>query len=325
MNDEHKLVDQKESIKDRLYALKDFLKDTSLHQELAIQCLAKTILDDWERAQKKLESISLGTTFFETLVDYLPRLFDNDPDFYNKSKIGSSTWSNMNRREYVAERDTVSKCILTLQLDILDAAVLMDKAGYTFMWNNKREMAIYFFIMNGIYDPMQVDNLLHECGFKRLFSHDLKVSSAIENILESSNSVVVERSTKTYIRFTTVSLERRVSEYGEEVPTSKSLLFYEFQIKNIGVVLKLYIGPGDSTLRQKLYEIAKSNQTVFTGMLNSLTARRTQIYAKDILTRERANMYRSYAEIETELRNKIEELLENEIPKIDEILVRNLV
>lgn len=157
---------------DSLHDLREFLANRELHKRFVIEDISSRILADGQRSKELLEELRSLTTFSEALNSRLAKRGIKHTDFYSDSMsyVGASTWSNMQLEDYVPARDTVNKCILALRLDILEAALLRDKAGYTFMWNNKREMAIYFFIMKGIYDPNKVDCHLHECGFKTLFT-----------------------------------------------------------------------------------------------------------------------------------------------------------
>jgi len=68
-------------------------------------------------------------------------------------------------------------------------------------------------------------------------------------------------SSKTYVRLTTSKLDTLIGKVGKGWNTTLRLLLFEFQIKNDKIVLKLIIGRGDDSIRQKLYNISASNGT----------------------------------------------------------------
>ena len=149
-----------------LLKLREFLGNKELHRELARGIMIPTTPDMWEQ----LKVFTGTTTFLEVILEHLKARDYDHTEFYNYANIRAQTWSKMQAEQYIPSRDTVSKSILTLKLDVLEAALLMDRAGYTFMWNNQRELAIYFCIANKTYDLRTVDCLLVTSGFKALFS-----------------------------------------------------------------------------------------------------------------------------------------------------------
>lgn len=78
----------------------------------------------------------------------------------------------MHNRTHNVSKLTVFRAVLTLKLDYLDAAILMEKAGYTFRTNDMMDVVITCLLRVGMYDRTCVDTLLVERGLPTLFSSE---------------------------------------------------------------------------------------------------------------------------------------------------------
>jgi len=122
------------------------------------------------RAQRAVQILTDGSTFFETLFRYLGERNQHPVRFYQNANICAQTWHQMQDPTHNVSRITVFRAALTLKLDYLDAAILMEKAGYTFRSNDRMDMMMTCLLRVGIYDQGLVDELLCNENLPTLFS-----------------------------------------------------------------------------------------------------------------------------------------------------------
>lgn len=108
--------------------------------------------------------------FVDYFYDDIVRKYDSTSDFYNHCNISRQIFSNMQRDDYDPKIETVYKIIIGLKLDLLDATILLENAGYTFTFKTKTQLVVIFCIINRIYEPEDVDFLLADLGEPTLFS-----------------------------------------------------------------------------------------------------------------------------------------------------------
>lgn len=125
---------------------------------------------DGSRVLRAVQILTDGSTFFETLLLYLGEKGQHPVNFYTAANISAQTWNQMQDRNHNVSKTTVFRAVLTLQLDYLDAAILMEKAGYTFRGNDRMDMVMTCLLRLGIYDQRLVDELLYDSSLPTLFS-----------------------------------------------------------------------------------------------------------------------------------------------------------
>ncbi|WP_245844643.1 PD-(D/E)XK nuclease family protein [Salinicoccus kekensis] len=131
-----------------------------------------------------------------------------------------------------------------------------------------------------------------------------EISTKLQGMIESHEDLVLDSSNKNLIRFTTNQLAETVEAEGRGWTSSRRILLFEFQNTARGLRIKLIIGPGESAVREKLYDIA-SNNTAFRGRNGKLTTAYTTIFVKNILD------YNEAHEVDPEkLHNDIESRVE---------------
>lgn len=150
--------------------LKEFLANTQEHGEVGASSVIAAAGTDMARVLRSVQILTDGSTFFETLLQYLGQKDLHPVSFYTAANISAQTWNQMQARTHNTSKTTVFRAVLTLELDYLDAAILMEKAGYTFRSNQQMDMAMTFFLREGIYEQSIVDELLYEIGEPTLFS-----------------------------------------------------------------------------------------------------------------------------------------------------------
>ncbi|UOG62638.1 hypothetical protein [Leptospira noguchii] len=90
----------------------------------------------------------------------------------------------------------------------------------------------------------------------------LKIKESIISRLKEESEIILDSDnpSKSYIRFTTKKIDQALPKLGSGWTNSQRILLFEFQNLSDRLNLKLYIGPGDKTLREKLYKILNSEQ-----------------------------------------------------------------
>ncbi|EMO40129.1 PD-(D/E)XK nuclease family protein [Leptospira noguchii serovar Autumnalis str. ZUN142] len=145
----------------------------------------------------------------------------------------------------------------------------------------------------------------------------LKIKESIISRLKEESEIILDSDnpSKSYIRFTTKKIDQALPKLGSGWTNSQRILLFEFQNLSDRLNLKLYIGPGDKTLREKLYKILNSEQQKIFLPKKTLAAKWHSVFSYEILKK---TDYAKIEDIEYELTDKkIENSLKNEFfPKL---------
>jgi len=166
----------------------------------------------------------------------------------------------------------------------------------------------------------------HQKALDLIFQYKPDIYSEIVDTLEKiidSNPKVIKDTVggKTYLRFITRAIDELIEKKGEGWVSSHRILLYEFAIKNDKIALKLYIGPGDEAIRQKIFSIVQKDSKKLKALTKELNPKWNQIYAKEILPKNYLEKYDNNIEdIRNELKNKISGFFEHDMLEIDEII-----
>jgi len=144
----------------------------------------------------------------------------------------------------------------------------------------------------------------------------LEIYNYLVDMIEKDNDLILDDSSKSYIRFIPRDLDF-IPKKGEGWDKLKRILL--FQINNIetGINLILVIGPGEQSIREKLYNIARKDLTLFKGSKRKLTKMWLTIYKRKILESSK------YEDMEID---EIKEILEKKLIKFkssDLIKIKN--
>jgi hypothetical protein len=153
-----------------------------------------------------------------------------------------------------------------------------------------------------------------------------EISDYIAEVLEQYPNVLKDNSNKTLIRFITEDLDKIIEKKGNGWTTSNRILLYEIQNKNDKIVVKLIIGPGDDIIRNKLFDIGNKNKDLFKGRVNTLTPQYTQIFSKELLSKNYINRFYSNIEvIQKRIKIEIQNFISNEMKEINNYIIQNFV
>lgn len=146
------------------------MREAKRHGNIGAAAVVEAAGADEARVLRAVQTLTDSKTFFETLLVYLEAKGLQDADFYKAANISAQTWNQMRNRTHNVSKITVFRAVLTLELDYLDAAILMEKAGYTFRTNDMMDMVVTCLLRVGCYDHKRVDSLLVERDLPTLFS-----------------------------------------------------------------------------------------------------------------------------------------------------------
>ena len=89
-------------------------------------------------------------------------------DVYTKAGVNRKLFSKMRRKGYRPKATTLYAFIIVLRLTLDDAVDLLASAGYAFSSANKLDIAVRYFIEQGVSDLDEVNGVLYELGMETL-------------------------------------------------------------------------------------------------------------------------------------------------------------
>jgi len=163
----------------------------------------------------------------------------------------------------------------------------------------------------------------HKKALDLIFKHKPDIYSDIKDVLEeiidANENLVKDHCSKAYIRFIPKTLDF-FAKHGEGWTKSKRILLFEIKNYDKAVDLVLLIGPGESIIRQSIYDLAKTN-TIF----NKAPAKLTKIWAtiyKVKLSSISSLDGKSKEEIKEILCSQLNKFLNNDFNLLEENLVK---
>ena len=92
-----------------------------------------------------------------------------DPQVYKKAQLDRRLFSKMmSDVSYQPAKDTCIAIALAMQLKLNEAKDLLSRAGYTLSRSLRRDVMIEYFILEGISDLCEVNEVLTRLGEKKL-------------------------------------------------------------------------------------------------------------------------------------------------------------
>ncbi|MCP3032367.1 PD-(D/E)XK nuclease family protein [Halobacillus sp. A1] len=149
------------------------------------------------------------------------------------------------------------------------------------------------------------------------------IADDLKHLINQEPELILDTSTKTYIRFTTKKLDALIEKKGKGWTSSKRIPLFEFQNKNNKLVLKLVIGPGDQDLRQIIYNIAINNKSAFRGKIGKLMTQYTTIYTREFLPKNFEGES-NYEDILKKINANFNQFLKHDLDSIYQTISKNL-
>ena len=108
-------------------------------------------------------------TFVEKLMELIDTKGLTDPQVYKKAQLDRRLFSKMmSDVSYQPAKDTCIAIALAMQLKLNEAKDLLSRAGYTLSRSLRRDVMIEYFILEGISDLCEVNEVLTRLGEKKL-------------------------------------------------------------------------------------------------------------------------------------------------------------
>lgn len=218
-----------------------------------------------------------------------------------------------------------------LFIDIIEKAFKLKKD----MLNERVLLFIeqYLEILRGkIVGDKELEELCREIYFKHKKALDVifeykpdiysDISSTLQDLIQDTPGLILDDSSKTYIRFTTDKLESYYEEKGKGWTSTGRMLLFEFQNKDHKLFLKLIIGPGDTNVREKIYEIASQSDNVLKTISKQASKQYAQIYSKEFLGKNYHDDYEyDFGKIQDQIKEKFKKFMEADLTKIHDCLI----
>lgn len=173
----------------------------------------------------------------------------------------------------------------------------------------------------------------YKSAFDLVFKYSVPTNSSkiwnkIHKLISEEKSIRPFQSNNTYVRFQPNYLYdnlQRLKEVGlvsqTDDLTNNLLFLFEFNLRTNQVTFDLKIGIGEQDAREKLYEIYKKNNDVFTRVVKAnglLRPQWHQAFQKKILTKNDIEKYfeNDSDDIEQLIEKRFRELIDKDLPKL---------
>lgn len=148
---------------------REFIADREVQKSQLAIALKMQIARDhqFEEVGRRLGELK---PFIEYFYEDMISRYGTAPRFYEHCGISRQVYAQMQRDNYDPRIETVYKIIIGLHMNLLDASILLENAGYSFTFKSITQLVIIFCIIKEIYDPLDVDELLTDLGEPVLFA-----------------------------------------------------------------------------------------------------------------------------------------------------------
>lgn len=133
----------------------------------------------------------------------------------------------------------------------------------------------------------------HQQALDLIFQHkpDMQktISEYLKSLISKSDETIFDSSGKTYISFTTPTLEKLVDKISEGWTKSKRILLFDFENRDTRLVLRLYVGPGNIDYRERLLRFFKEDKQktkLFKLALRTFGKKWHRVYQKEFLRKQ---------------------------------------
>lgn len=147
-----------------------------------------------------------------------------------------------------------------------------------------------------------------------------EISKFIQDKIKSNSNLVLDNSSKSYIRFTTESLDLKVPNLGKGWSNSKRILLFEFQNRENKLQLCLIIGPGDLNTRENLRDIARGKLKLFSLANRSMGKKFFSIYKKEFLSKKNFEDL-TVDDLKVIVDQKFSDFMENDLGRIENVIL----
>lgn len=167
----------------------------------------------------------------------------------------------------------------------------------------------------------------HQKALDLIFEYRLDQQAEIKDylvdLISADPAMESDHSSKSYIYFIPKKWDSEVLRQGQGWLRSGRIVAFQFTNLQDSLKLTLILGPGPDKIRRHLFDVVCQNEPPFKRSFRALGRMWSTIYSRNFLTR---NSYqeKSTEELKAEIRHRWNEFLEHELPKLDEVLFREI-
>jgi hypothetical protein len=117
------------------------------------------------RGRTKIEDLldKIDDTFAVSLMKLIDLKQISDVECYKKANVSKQTWYKiLNEKDYKPSKNTVIAFAIALKLNYSETQKLLATVGFTLSKSSKFDLIIEYFLQNGVYDIMQINETLFE-------------------------------------------------------------------------------------------------------------------------------------------------------------------
>ena len=117
------------------------------------------------RGRTKIEDLldKIDDTFAVSLMKLIDVKKMTDVECYKKANVSKQTWYKiLNEKDYKPSKNTVIAFAIALKLSYSETQKLLATVGFTLSKSSKFDLIIEYFLQNGVYDIMQINETLFE-------------------------------------------------------------------------------------------------------------------------------------------------------------------
>jgi predicted transcriptional regulator len=106
---------------------------------------------------------NLDDSFAVTLLKLIDIKGIKDVECYKRANVSRQTWYKiLNEKDYKPSKNTVIAFAIALKLSYSETQKLLATVGFTLSKSSKFDLIIEYFLQNGVYDIMQINETLFE-------------------------------------------------------------------------------------------------------------------------------------------------------------------
>jgi len=142
------------------------------------------------------------------------------------------------------------------------------------------------------------------------------ISNHMQKLIHEHPDTLFDSAGKSSIRFSTKAIDKKVPKISEGWLKSKRLLAYEIYNYDDRLAVRLYIAPGNDTVRKELFDFFARKKALFARAKGSLHKKYHCVFQKEFL-RRKDFQDREFSELVEMIDKKWKDFAENQLPQID--------